>query len=114
MFVTDQNRILRGLVHVDDAIKCRKQKSLEDCIREDEIYTTWPETPLSELLGQAMVSRYPLAVVDHDGRLLGVLDRASILAEVEMELPGAVAGRAPAVPERQRRETSDAQPEEQE
>ncbi len=85
VFVVDQNRVLRGLVHIDDAVKCRKEKSLEDCLREDEIYTTWPDTPLSELLGQAMASRYPLAVVDHDGRLLGVLDRASILAEVEME-----------------------------
>ena len=85
LFVTDHDRVLRGLVHIDDAVKCRKMKSLEDCIREDEIYTTWPETPLNELFGQAMVSRYPLAVVDHDGRLMGVLDRASILAEVEME-----------------------------
>jgi len=85
VFVVDQHRVLRGLVHIDDAIRCRKEKSLEDCLREDEIYTTWPDTPLSELLGQAMASRYPLAVVDHDGRLLGVLDRASILAEVEME-----------------------------
>jgi len=85
VFVVDQNRVLRGLVHIDDAVKCRKQKSLEDCIRENEIYTTWPETPLSELLGQAMASRYPMAVVDREGRLLGVLDRATILAEMEIE-----------------------------
>jgi glycine betaine/proline transport system ATP-binding protein len=85
VFVTDQNRFLRGLVHIDDAVKARKQTGLEGILREDEIYTTWPETPLAELLGQAMTSRYPMAVVDREGRLLGTLDRATVLAEVGVE-----------------------------
>ncbi len=85
VFVVDQERKLRGLVHIDDAVNCRKQKTLEGCLRDDEIYTTWPETALSELLAQAMASRYPIAVVDRESRLLGVLDRASILAEVETD-----------------------------
>jgi glycine betaine/proline transport system ATP-binding protein len=85
VFVVDQDRKLRGLVHIDDAVNCRKQKTLEGCLRDDEIYTTWPDTALSELLAQAMASRYPIAVVDRESRLLGVLDRASILAEVETD-----------------------------
>ncbi|MBD3222555.1 betaine/proline/choline family ABC transporter ATP-binding protein, partial [bacterium] len=40
VFVTDQNRLLRGLVHIDDAVKARKQTDLEGILREDEIYTT--------------------------------------------------------------------------
>ncbi len=85
VFVTDHNRALRGIVNIDDAVKARKDKTLEGILREDEVYTVWPETPLSELMGQAMTCRYPMAVVDHDGRLLGLLDRATILAEVEVE-----------------------------
>ena len=85
VFVTDHNRVLRGIVNIDDAVKARKDKTLEGILREDEVYTVWPETPLSELMGQAMTSRYPMAVVDHDGRLLGLLDRATILAEVEVD-----------------------------
>ena len=85
VFVTDHNRVLRGIVNIDDAVKARKDKTLEGILREDEIYTVWPDTPLSDLMGQAMASRYPMAVVDHDGRLLGLLDRATILAEVGVE-----------------------------
>jgi glycine betaine/proline transport system ATP-binding protein len=85
VFVTDHNRVLRGIVNIDDAVKARKDKTLEGILLEDEVYTVWPETPLSELMGQAMTCRYPMAVVDHDGRLLGLLDRATILAEVEVE-----------------------------
>ena len=85
VFVIDADQTLKGVVHIDDTVKARKEKSLEGILREDEVYTTWPETPLNELLGQAMASRYPLAVVDREGKLLGLLDRASILAEVEME-----------------------------
>ena len=85
VFVTDHNRVLRGIVNIDDAVKARKDKTLEGILLEDEVYTVWPETPLSELMGQAMTCRYPMAVVDHDGRLIGLLDRATILAEVEVE-----------------------------
>lgn len=41
--------------------------------------------PLADLLATAMATRYPIAVLNEDGHLVGVLDRASILAEVEGE-----------------------------
>ena len=85
IFVTDQDRLLRGVVHIQDAVKVRHDKQMEEIIRSEDIYTTWPETPLNELLGLAMTSRYPLGVVDRDGRLLGILDKATVLAEVDVE-----------------------------
>ena len=85
VFVTDHERLLRGIVKIDDAVKARKDKSLEHILLEDAVYTVWPETPVAELLGMAMTCKYPMAVVDRQGRLLGLLDRATILAEVEMD-----------------------------
>jgi glycine betaine/proline transport system ATP-binding protein len=85
VFVTDQERRLRGLVHIDDAVKARKETTLDPIIRDNEVYTVLPTTPLADLLATAMETRYPIAVVDDDGRLVGILDRASILAEVETE-----------------------------
>jgi glycine betaine/proline transport system ATP-binding protein len=86
IFVTDQDNRLRGLVHIEDALKHRDGKSLEPILREDEIYTTRPETPLSDLLGMAVASKYPLAVVDEHGDFKGIVDRASILAEVNAQV----------------------------
>jgi glycine betaine/proline transport system ATP-binding protein len=85
VFVVDQERRLRGLVHIDDAVKARKETTLDPIIRENEVYTALVTTPLADLLATAMETRYPIAVVDDEGQLVGVLDRASILAEVETE-----------------------------
>lgn len=85
VFVTDHDRVLQGIVKIDDAVKARKEKSLEKILLEDEVYTVWPETPVNELLGRAMTCRYPMAVVDREGRLLGLLERSTILAEVAVD-----------------------------
>jgi len=85
VFVTDQSNVLRGLVHIEDAVDARDQKDLEPILREDEVYTTYPQTPIADLMGKAFASKYPLAVVDEEGKLQGILDRASILAEMGSE-----------------------------
>lgn len=85
VFVTDQDGMLRGLVHIDDAVKARKETSLDRILRENEVYTAQTNTPLADLLATAMETRYPIAVVGENNELVGVLDRASILAEVETE-----------------------------
>jgi len=82
LFVIDSERVLRGVVHINDAVKARQAKTLDPIVRMDDVYTTLPETALSDLVGVALESRYPLAVVDQDWKLLGILDRATILAEV--------------------------------
>ena len=84
-FVTDSNRILLGVVHIDDAVKHRKEKDLSNLIRADEVYTALPDTPLADLLATVFESRYPIAVVNAEGQLQGILDRATILAEVEVD-----------------------------
>jgi glycine betaine/proline transport system ATP-binding protein len=84
-FVTDGGRRLRGMVRIEEAVKHRRSEDLEPLIRENEVYTALPDTPLSDLLAWAIGSKYPIAVVDGEGRLVGVLDRASILAEVETD-----------------------------
>jgi glycine betaine/proline transport system ATP-binding protein len=85
VFVTDNQGMLRGLVHIDDAVKARKETSLEGILRDNEVYTAQTTTPLADLLATAMETRYPIAVVGENNELVGVLDRASILAEVETE-----------------------------
>jgi len=52
---------------------------------EGAILVTDPETPIGELLGSALEARFPIAVLNDKQQLMGVIDRASIIAEVEGE-----------------------------
>lgn len=80
IFVVDSNRVLQGLVTIDDAIEAtRKKKSLRDILRT-EYHTTNPETYLQDLIETAVESKYPIAVVDDNQRLLGIVVRVSVLA----------------------------------
>jgi glycine betaine/proline transport system ATP-binding protein len=89
VFVTDSERQLKGIVTIDDAIKLQKkgEKDLGPVIVSD-VYTTSPSTPISELLSTAIETRYPIAMIDEDGRFHGAVSRAAIIAEVNKGLEG--------------------------
>jgi len=84
--VVDSDRKLLGIVKIDDTVRLQKQKikSLES-ILVDQVYTTHPATPISELLSVAFNSEYPIAVIDDDGVFHGAVDRGAIIAEVSDE-----------------------------
>ena len=83
VFVTDTDRKLMGIVTIDDAARLARkhQRDLTPVI-SDRVYTTGPDTALSDLLDTAVTSRYPIAVIDEERVLLGVIDRGAVLAEV--------------------------------
>ncbi len=83
VYVTDTDRKLMGIVTIDDAARLARkhQRDLTPVI-SDRVYTTSPDTALSDLLDTAVTSRYPIAVIDEDRVLLGVVDRGAVLAEV--------------------------------
>lgn len=82
IFVVDHNRRLQGLVTIDDALKALKEnKSLRDILKHN-YYTTSPETYMQELIPYATETKYPIAVVDHEQRLLGIIVRVSVLSKL--------------------------------
>jgi glycine betaine/proline transport system ATP-binding protein len=83
VFAVDSDRHLVGMVTIDDAIKLErgKQKDLSPALTTD-IYVAGPDTPIADLLGTAMTAKYPIAIQDENGRLIGLLDRATILSEM--------------------------------
>ncbi|MFP4266371.1 MAG: glycine betaine/L-proline ABC transporter ATP-binding protein [Spirochaetaceae bacterium] len=85
-FVVDTDRYLKGIVSIDDAVKLQKEKRKDlESILITDIYTTYGSTSISELLVTALQSRYPIAVIDEDYHFRGIVDRASIMAEVSEE-----------------------------
>jgi len=83
VFAVDSERRLVGMVTIDAALKLEraKKKDLQPAISTD-IYVAGPDTPISDLLATAMTAKYPIAIQDEQFRLLGLLDRATILAEM--------------------------------
>ena len=82
-YIIDSNRTLKGIVRIEDAARLVKEKKddLSSIIRHD-FYTTYVDTPISDLLGTAIESKYPLAVIDDQGSFLGIVDREAIIVEV--------------------------------
>jgi len=83
IFVTDGDRRFKGIVRIDDAVGLQKkgEKDLAPIIIDD-VERTHPDTPVKQLLALAIGAKYPLVVLDEDGRLEGIVDRASIINEV--------------------------------
>lgn len=86
IFVTGPNRVLRGIVSIDDATELLKQgiHSLDSIIKTD-IETTSPDTHISELLPTAITTKYPIVVVDEQNSILGIIVRVSVLAGIHGE-----------------------------
>lgn len=83
IFAVDSDRCLQGLITIDEAVRLEKEKKQDVSeALETDVYLASPETPIAELLNCAMNAKYPISIQDDAGRLLGVLDRTTILAEM--------------------------------
>lgn len=87
IYVLDEERKLVGVARIDDTVKLEeeKRKDLKSVIISD-VETTTKDTPIKYLLGKALETRYPIAVLDERERLVGIVDRASIMAELSSDL----------------------------
>ena len=82
IFVLDHDRRLLGLVTIDDALQALKEnRSLRDILIQD-FHKTTPETYMCELIPVATTARYPIAVVDEQEKLLGIIARVTVLSNL--------------------------------
>ncbi|HKJ86314.1 MAG TPA: glycine betaine/L-proline ABC transporter ATP-binding protein [Spirochaetia bacterium] len=83
VFVTDAERHLKGIVTIDAAVDLQKRGEQDlGPVIIDDVYTTSPTTPISDLLTTAIKTKYPIALVDEEGRFHGAVSRAAIITEV--------------------------------
>src|SRR5690625_1990155 len=97
LFVIDSTRHLLGTVSDSSAVRAAREDAtaLSDHVETEGILTVGPDTPLSELFAPSSTARVPLAVVDADNRLLGVIPRIAVLNS--MTQLGPDTGEMPAV-----------------
>src|SRR5699024_8707254 len=80
VYVTDQGQKLLGYVTADDANEAAKQeKPLQDILKEVP-GTVAEDTLLDDLFEPMNESGIPLAVIDENRRLLGIVVRGAVIA----------------------------------
>jgi len=81
-YIINEKMEFIGILTLDDAIKVKDGKlSLELAIKKD-ILTTTPDTQISDLLSLAAATTYPLAVIDSERHLRGIITKAAVLASI--------------------------------
>ena len=79
-YVVDSKMHLLGVIPVDAALWClREKRPLAEALERDPVTTT-EDSLVSDILPLAAETRYPIAVVDRDGMLKGIVSRAAVLA----------------------------------
>ena len=82
VFVVDRGRRLQGIVTIDDAIQgVKAKKSIDEVIRKD-ITIVKKDEYLNDLIPKAFDSKYPLAVVNEDEKLDGIILRVHVLSAI--------------------------------
>lgn len=80
VFVVDKDRKIQGIVTIDDCIKSAKnnKSSLKEILKQD-YYTTKEDVYIEDLIDKGAKTKYPIVVVNDEGRMLGIIVRTSIL-----------------------------------
>lgn len=81
VFVVDRKGALIGYVRAEDAAEAAEKGQRElDGIIQNDVPTAFDDTPLSELLDVLAYTKVPVAVIDEEKLLKGVLVRGSVIA----------------------------------
>ena len=81
-YVVDDNLVLVGILTLDSALHAKENKlSLADVITYDTL-TTSRETQISDLIPIAAAAPFPIAVVDSENHLEGIVTKAAVLTSL--------------------------------
>ena len=83
IYVTSRDRKLLGLIEADAADRAAREgvQSIKELIHDD-FPKVGPDEPLHNLFAMFNDKSYPIAVIDADQRLLGVVVKGAVLAEL--------------------------------
>lgn len=80
LYVIDKEKKLLGVVTADDASEALKNnKSIQE-VMQAQVPWTLPDTPLNDLFETMAESKLPVAVVDRNNRLKGILIKGAVLS----------------------------------
>ncbi len=81
-YVVGEKMKLQGVVTIDDAIQARKEGLTISDILIKDINTTAPDTLLTDIISMATKTRFPIAVVDENNSLKGIVSKVHVLSSM--------------------------------
>lgn len=81
-YVVSEKMKLRGVITIDDAIRAEQEGlEIKDVLIEN-IVTTSPDNLLSDIIQAATESKFPIAVIESDGTLKGIITKSHVLSSM--------------------------------
>lgn len=81
-YVVGERMRLEGVITIDDAIRANREKlSISDVLIKD-IMTTPPEALLTDIMEMATETKFPIAVIDENGSLKGIVSKVHVLTSI--------------------------------
>ncbi|HWP79576.1 MAG TPA: betaine/proline/choline family ABC transporter ATP-binding protein [Candidatus Acidoferrum sp.] len=81
-FVVDAKMRLLGVLHLNEALRALSEKIPIAPLIERDPVTSGPDAGVSDIMPLAVRTKYPIAVVDEAGVLLGIVSRAAVIASL--------------------------------
>ncbi len=81
-FVVDDRLHLKGILSIQTAIQMLHDKKTIADGMETQLATTTSDAMVSDIMGVAAETPYPIAVVDEKNRLTGIVTKASVLSSL--------------------------------
>lgn len=81
-YVVGEKMRLEGVVTIDDALQGNKDSLTISDILIKDINTTSPDTLLTDIISVATKTPYPIAVVDEDNSLKGIVSKVHVLSSM--------------------------------
>ncbi len=82
VYVVDHQLRLKGILTIQDAIRAWNEGLTIETVVKTEVQTTTPDVLVADIMPAAAEAMYPIAVVEDDGRLQGIVTKASVLASL--------------------------------
>ena len=82
VYVVDDRLRLAGILTIRDAIRAFQQGLSILQVMSSDVQTTTPDAMVADIMSMSAESPYPLAVVDEDGQLKGIVTKASVLSSL--------------------------------
>ena len=82
VYVVDERLRLSGILTIQEAIRAQKEGLAIRDVIQSQVPTTSPDALVADVMPLAAEAAYPLAAVDEDGQLKGIVTKASVLASL--------------------------------
>ena len=82
VYVVDDRLCLVGILTIRDAIHAQREGLMIRAVVRHHVQTTSPDTLVADIMPMAAEAAYPIAVVDGENHLKGIVTKASVLSSL--------------------------------